>query len=399
MSAPVFDELVGQDAVIEQLGRAAAQERPTHAWLFTGPPGSGRSTAARAFAAALQCEHPSPQERGCGRCHACSTTLSGTHPDVTVLATEAVSYKIEDVRALVEAAQSRPAAGRWRVFLIEDADRMTERATNVLLKAIEEPPEKTIWMLCTPSPADVLPTIRSRCRAVTLRIPAVEDVAALLHRRDGLDEATALTTARVSQSHIGMARRLARDPEALARREEILSLPMGTAAVSDAMETATRLVDVAKAEAESSAQARDADELAALRRQLGIVDGEPVPPKQRHHVKRLEEEQTRRRRRSVHDSLDRAMIDLIGLFRDVLTVQTRAGVPLINEHRRAEIERYAASSAGDSNDVLARLDAISTARERLAANVPEQLAVEAMMLALLPARTRRPRDAHAGLRR
>ena len=145
MSAPaVFADLAGQDAVVEQLTRGAREERPTHAWLFTGPPGSGRSTAARAFAAALQCEAEDPQERGCGQCHACTTVMGGTHPDVTILATENVSYKIEDVRELVEAAQSRPATGRWRIFLMEDADRMTERATNVLLKAIEEPPEREI---------------------------------------------------------------------------------------------------------------------------------------------------------------------------------------------------------------------------------------------------------------
>mgnify|MGYP002715806208 FL=1 len=198
--------------------------------------------------------------------------LGGTHPDVTVLATEAVHYRIEDVRALVEAAQSTPATGRWRIFVIEDADRMTERATNVLLKAIEEPPERVVWMLCTPSPADVLPTIRSRCRAVTLRIPSVQDVADLLVRRDRLDAETALMTARISQSHVGMARRLAQDPEALARREEILSLPLRSSAVSDAMGMAAHLVKVAKDEAESSAEARNADELATLRRQLGIAE-------------------------------------------------------------------------------------------------------------------------------
>lgn len=384
----VFADLAGQDAVVAQLRRAAAEERPTHAWLVTGPPGSGRSTAARAFAAALQCEAADPRERGCGRCLACRTTLAGTHPDVTVLATEGVSYRIEDVRALVESGQSTPATGRWRIFLMEDADRMTERATNVLLKAIEEPPPRTLWMLCSPSPADVLPTIRSRCRLVTLRIPPVEDVAALLHRRDGLDPDTALLTARISQSHVGMARRLARDPEALRRREDILSLPLQATAVSDAMATAARLAEVSKTEADSSSTARDAEELAALRRSLGITEGEAVPPKLRSHVKRLEEDQGRRRKRSVRDALDRAMIDVIGLFRDVLRVQLGAEGELINEHRRAEIEAYARGAAGSSAEVVARLDAVALARERLAGNVPEQLALEAMMLALLPRRAR-----------
>ena len=389
--ADVFADLAGQDASVARLRRAAAEPGPAHAWLFTGPPGSGRSSAARAFAAALQCAEPDPARRGCGRCHACRTVLGGTHPDVTVLATEAVHYRIEDVRALVEAAQSTPATGRWRIFVIEDADRMTERATNVLLKAIEEPPPRTVWMLCAPSPADVLPTIRSRCRVETLRIPRVEDVAALLRRRDGLDPETAQLTARISQSHVGVARRLARDPEALARREDVLSLPLQTTAVSDAMGMAARLAEVSHAEAESSAAARDADELAALRRQLGLAEGEAVPPKLRQQVKRLEEDQARRRKRVTRDALDRSMLDLIGLFRDVLRVQLGAPGDLVNEHRRAEVERYAAGAAGSPAEVVARIDAIGTARKRLAQNVPEQLALEAMMLALLPTRLRTPR--------
>lgn len=389
--AGVFADLAGQEASVARLRRAAGEPGPAHAWLFTGPPGSGRSSAARAFAAALQCTEADLARRGCGRCHACRTVLGGTHPDVTVLATEAVHYRIEDVRALVEAAQSTPATGRWRIFVIEDADRMTERATNVLLKAIEEPPPRTVWMLCSPSPADVLPTIRSRCRVETLRIPAVEDVAALLRRRDGLDPETALLTARISQCHVGVARRLARDPEALARREDVLSLPLQTTAVSDAMGMAARLAEVSHAEAESSAAARDADELAALRRQLGIAEGEAVPPKLRQQVKRLEEDQARRRKRVTRDALDRSMLDLIGLFRDVLRVQLGAPGELVNEHRRAEVERYAAGAAGSPAEVVARIDAIGTARERLAQNVPEQLALEAMMLALLPARVRMPR--------
>ena len=238
---------------------------------------------------------------------------------------------------------------------------------------------------------DRLPTIRSRCRVETLRIPRVEDVAALLRRRDGLDPETAQLTARISQSHVGVARRLARDPEALARREDVLSLPLQTTAVSDAMGMAARLAEVSHAEAESSAAARDADELAALLRQLGLAEGEAVPPKLRQQVKRLEEDQARRRKRVTRDALDRSMLDLIALFRDVLRVQLGAPGDLVNEHRRAEVERYAAGAAGSPAEVVARIDAIGTARKRLAQNVPEQLALEAMMLALLPTRLRTPR--------
>lgn len=182
----VWKDLPGQERVIEQLQRAATGGAMTHAWLMTGPPGSGRTNAARAFAAALECEKPDPASKGCGECQACRTVLAGTHPDVSMVTTENVTYSIEDVRHLINTAHDRPATGRWRIIIVEDADRMTERTTNVLLKAIEEPPPHTVWILCAPSPADVLITVRSRCRNVTLRIPDNADVAELLVRRDGL---------------------------------------------------------------------------------------------------------------------------------------------------------------------------------------------------------------------
>ena len=240
----VWSDLQGQGAVVEQLRRAAAAERPTHAWLFTGPPGSGRSNAAKAFAAALLCDQQDPAERGCGTCHACRTVLAGSNADVTLVATENVTFTIEETRELVGKAQDKPSSGRWRVIIVEDADRMTERTTNVLLKAIEEPPPRTIWMLCAPSPADVLVTIRSRCRPVSLVIPPADDVAALLVRRDGADPELAGFAARVSQSHIGVARRLAADADARHRRDTIVRLPLRLRGVADAVTAAGELVDI-----------------------------------------------------------------------------------------------------------------------------------------------------------
>ncbi|WP_188037789.1 DNA polymerase III subunit delta', partial [Actinotalea sp. JY-7885] len=202
----VWTELVGQRHAVEVLREAATDPGAmTHAWLLTGPPGSGRSNAARAFAAALQCT-----EGGCGRCQACTTTLAGTHADVMVVATEKVTISIDEVRELIGVAQRAPSQGRWRVIVLEDADRMVERTSNVLLKAIEEPPPRTVWLLCAPSPQDVVVTIRSRCRGVALRVPPVDDVAALLVERDGADREVARMAARAAQSHIGLARRLAR---------------------------------------------------------------------------------------------------------------------------------------------------------------------------------------------
>ncbi|KWX11038.1 DNA polymerase III subunit delta', partial [Carbonactinospora thermoautotrophica] len=114
--------------------------------LFTGPPGSGRSTAARAFAAALQC--PSG---GCGACEACHTVLAGTHADVHLISTELLSIGVKDTRDLVRRAALSPAGNRWQIIVMEDADRLTESAGNVLLKAIEEPAPRTVWMLCSPA--------------------------------------------------------------------------------------------------------------------------------------------------------------------------------------------------------------------------------------------------------
>lgn len=382
----VYTELVGQDAVVEQLRRAAGSGTPAHAWLFTGPPGSGRSNAARAFAAALNCEKSEPAARGCGECRSCRLVAAESHPSVKLVSTENVTYKIDDVRQLITTAQEKPHGARWRVIVVEDADRMTERATNVLLKAIEEPPPHTVWVLCAPSPADVLVTIRSRCRLVSLRIPPTEAVAQLLTSRDGLNEQQAQFAARVSQNHIGVARRLARDPEARRRREQVVTLPLRLTSSSAAIKAAGALVEMTQADAASTAEARLAAEQASLRRSLGLEAEEKIPPKLRSQFKKLEEENTRRAKRAVADSLDRALIDLTAVFRDVLSLKLSTGAELINEHLREELGRYAESLSAEQT--LAGLDAINAARTRLTQNVPPLLAVEALMMQFLPGRSR-----------
>jgi DNA polymerase III subunit delta' len=374
----VWDDVVGQDRAVQVL-RAAVTEPSamTHAWLITGPPGSGRSNAARAFAAALQC----PQS-GCGRCQACTTTLAGTHADVTVVATEKVTFSIDEVRDLIGLAQRSPSQGRWRVVVLEDADRMTERTSNVLLKAIEEPPPRTVWLLCAPSPEDVVVTIRSRARRVALRIPPVEDVAALLVARDGADPAVADAAARAAQSHIGLARRLARDPEARQRRARTLALAASLRGVGDAVLTAAELVEVATAESTAATADRDAAEKAALLRSLGADGGGTLPPALRAQVRQLEEDQKRRATRAQRDVLDRALVDLLSLYRDVLVVQLGAEVGLVNVAEAEVVQGLAAGSTPEQT--VRRMDAIGEARTRLAGNVAPLLAMEAMAVALRP---------------
>lgn len=386
MANPVWQSLAGQHAVIEQLTSPQTVTRPTHAWLFTGPPGSGRSLAARAFAQTLQCEQPEPTDRGCGVCQACTTVGAGTHADVNIVTTEKVSYAIDDVRDLVAHAHDRPSTARWRIIIIEDADRMTERATNVLLKAIEEPPERTIWMLSAPSPADVLVTIRSRTRHVNLVIPAVEDVAQLLTERDGIDPELAQVCARASQSHVGVARWLARSPEARERRDMIVHLPLTIRSASAAMESASNLHKLVQDEAEASSADRNSAERSGLLRSLGLTEDEQMPAKLRVHFRRMEDNQTARNRRAIHDALDRAMIDLSGIYRDLLLLHVSPETPLINEHLRTKLGDYAAGITAEH--CLNALESISLARKRLAGNVPPLLALEAMLLAFIP-RTRR----------
>lgn len=374
----VWESLVGQDHVVATLSQAVREPRAmTHAWLFTGPPGSGRSVAARAFAAALQCE----EGTGCGACKGCRMTMAGTHPDVTTVSTDKVVIDIREVRELVATASRSASQGRWRIVLVEDADRMVERTSNVLLKSIEEPPEHTVWLLCAPSPDDVIVTIRSRCRQVALRIPPADAVAGLLVRRDGVDPATAAVAARAAQSHVGMARRLATDPEARERRRRLLAIPASIRGVGDAVLQAAVLVDGANAEAKAAGAEREERERAELLRSLGVADG-PVPPAYRGQLRQLEEQQKRRATRAQRDSLDRSMLDLLAYYRDVVSVQLGTGVELINADVGDRVHELAARSTAEQT--LRRMDAIAEARERISANVAPLLAVEAMLIALRP---------------
>jgi DNA polymerase-3 subunit delta' len=308
--------------------------------------------------------------------------LGETHSDVTFVRTEKVTITIDEARELVATAGNRPSSGRWRIIVVEDADRMAERTTNVLLKAIEEPTPRTVWMLCAPSPADVLVTIRSRCRSVALRLPPASDVAALLVRRDGVDPALAEQAARTAQSHVGIARRLARDPAARERRLETVRFPLGLRGVTAAVMMADKLVKIATAEANSSNEERDAAEKASLLATLGAPESGTLPPAMRSQVKQLEDDQKRRAKRSITDSLDRTLTDLLSFYRDVLVIQLGNAVELVNVELRGELEEFAAHTTPEAT--LARMDAINKARERITTtNVAPLLTIESMAASLI----------------
>jgi len=388
----VWDELTGQDEAIEVV-RAAAEGSAassagatgrgmTHSWLITGPPGSGRSNLAYAFATALL--SPGTPE---GDLATRRQVEARTHPDLAVLSTERVIISIDEVRSLVSSSQFSPSVGRYRVMIIEDADRMTERTSNVLLKALEEPPERTVWILCAPSEADLLPTIRSRVRTVRLRVPSVGDVAQLIQRRDGVDAETAERAARHAQSHIGMAHRLATHEEARRRREQTLQLALGIRSVSDAVLAAAKLLEIAGADAKAITEERDAEEREHALRSLGIEPGGTIPPALRGQLRQLEEDQKRRATRSLRDGIDRILVDLLSLYRDIMMLQLGTGSELVNRELRPELD--ALSTHTSPAATLAAMDAIATARERIDGNVAPALALEAMLTTILRGTTAR----------
>ncbi|HEU4677008.1 MAG TPA: DNA polymerase III subunit delta' [Motilibacteraceae bacterium] len=396
----VWDDVVGQEPVVAGLlraveasqqvlavargaqgaegaeGSAAGQQAMTHAWLFTGPPGSGRSVAARAFAAALQCP-----DGGCGSCTACRTTLAGTHADVRLVRTEQLSIRVDDVRALVADAARTPSQGRWQVVLMEDADRLTEQAANALLKAVEEPGARTVWLLCAPALEDVIPTIRSRCRHVLLRTPSPAAVAAVLERRDGIDSAMAHFAARASQGHIGRARRLALDEQARNRRHAALALPTRLGTLAECLAAAADLVAGADEEAAAATAELDEKESAALARALGAgTTGRGMATGAAGQLKELEKQQKLRATRLKRDALDRALVDLASFYRDVLAVQVGAGVELVNDELRPAVVKIASATAPEQT--LRRIEAVLECRERIEANSAPLLAVEALTVVL-----------------
>jgi len=368
----LWDELVGQDHAISLMKEAArpGSAAMTHAWLITGPPGSGRSTLAHAFAAELVGVGSGPVR--------CAQVVAGAHPDVSILATDRVTITIDEVRALVSFSYFSPSTANCRVVVIEDADRMTERTSNVLLKALEEPPPQTVWILCAPSPADVLPTIRSRMRSVTLQVPSVSQVAALIAAREGVDEYSALIAAREAQSHIGMATRLATDEDSRRRRDAYVAAVLGIGSVSQAMAAAATLLELAKTDADALVTKQDSDERDALLKSLGLQPGGAIPPALRSHVKALEEDQKRRSTRSLRDAVDRILVDVMSVLRDVLMLQVGAGVELVNQRHIPAIENRAANTT--SSLTLSALDAVNQARARMSNNSPPLLVLESLLI-------------------
>ncbi|MEU0069554.1 DNA polymerase III subunit delta' [Streptomyces sp. NPDC006332] len=396
----VWDDLVGQEKVSEQLAAAArdadalvtaaAADAPppeaskmTHAWLFTGPPGAGRNQAARAFAAALQCVSPDRAlggSPGCGFCDGCHTALVGTHADVSSVAAVGSQILADDMRDTVRKSFTSPANGRWQIILVEDAERLNEKSANAVLKAVEEPASRTVWLLCAPSIEDVLPTIRSRCRHLNLSTPSVDAVADMLVRREGVEPAAAMAAARATQGHVDRARRLATDPAARERRAAVLKLPLRIDDVGGCLKAAQELVDAAAEDAKQLAEERDGKETEELKAAMGAPQGGRMPRGTAGVMKELEDKQKRRRTRTQRDSLDLALTDLSSFYRDVLALQLGSRLAIANADAEDALERIARGSSPEST--LRRIEAIAACRDALDRNVPPLLAVEAMTMTL-----------------
>jgi DNA polymerase-3 subunit delta' len=384
----VFDSLIGQEHAVAEMNRAALDAQKivkglnsesvnamTHAWLITGPPGSGRSTISLAFAAALICP-----AGGCGTCTDCRNAMAGTHVDIEHIIPEGVIYSIDDTKSLIERASLAPSRAHWHIIIIEDVDRFKNDAASVLLKSLEEPPPGTVWLLCAPTSDDVFETIRSRCRQVTLMSPSFDSIAEQLSTRYSISKEIAEFSARAAQGHIGRARALATDELVRNRRSEILDMPGRVNSVVSCFEMAAKIVANANADTDSIVEPLDQQDEDNIRTAYGDgVEGfKGVERRIKSAVKSLEKRAKDRRRRVLSDQYDRVLLDLTGFYRDVLLIQSGSDLPLINEEFRAKIEKLA--SASTTVQTLKRIDAIKETRDHLLANVNPLAAFESMLV-------------------
>lgn len=383
----VWDAIVGQQPTVELLKRTVAAQAQGHdevaqSWLICGPPGSGRSNLARAFAAALISPDQGLSDQPT---RVTQQVLAGTHPDVTILATNKVTIGIDEVRELIMTSEQMPSTSRWRVIIIEDVDRMLERTTNVLLKEIEEPAERTIWLLCAPSAQDVLPTIRSRTRVLNLAVPSNTAVADFLSDQVGVDRPLAAKAARLAQGHIGIARLYATRDQVLADRDELVVGLLGLRRASDAVILAGRVVDAARDQATATVDDEVAGDEREFRQINGLSDKERIPRQLRgaYHALGGKDQVRRRVTRLTRDVLDRNLSTLASVYRDVGVLQNGAEekAGLVNLENRAAIAELSVRLSRQG--AIDRIQLIARARERLAGNGAPLLVFEALLCALL----------------
>ncbi len=254
-------------------------------------------------------------------------------------------------------------------------------AANALLKAIEEPNARTVWLLCAPTVEDVLPTIRSRTRLVVLATPTAREVTRFLVEQHGVGESVAAYAARASQGHIGRARALATDEKTRNRRREVVSLPGGLTSLGACMNAAANLVDIAKDETASLTERSNAREQTELEALYGDDRKSKTSRAYRAGLRELQHSQKQREKRRVMYVIDRGLMDIMSVYRDAIALQTGARGDLVNEEVRDQVVDLARRSSPEQN--IRRIDAIFAAREQMMEfNTTPLLALESMMVEL-----------------
>jgi DNA polymerase-3 subunit delta' len=256
---------------------------------------------------------------------------------------------------------------------------LTESAANALLKVIEEPGARTVWLLCAPTHTDVLPTIRSRCRHLTLRTPSADAVSKLLIERDGVEPTMAKFAASAAQGHIGRAKFLATNKEARENREKILNIPFTINDLAATFDAAETLVEFAKELAKMESEIQDEKEIAKLKESYGST-GSKLATGGNKALKELEKEQKSRTTRLVRDNLDRALLDLATVYRDVLLAQSNSADKMTNIDFQNKIIQKAEISPKEI--ILKSINSILKARNSLSKNSASNLTMEALLLDL-----------------
>lgn len=373
----MWARLAGQDHAVSLLRDSVAAGETSHAYVFVGPEGVGRTLAALALAASLNCP-----EGGCGACDICARILRRVHPDIHVIAPEGAQLLVDQVREVLHSAARSPLEGRVKTFIFEDAHRMNPAAANALLKMLEEPPGDVLFVLITASPEDLLPTVVSRSRRVDFSPLGPRAIASVLVEQHGADPERAAWAARTA-GDLSTALRFVKDPDAPARHAAHLEIPgrLVRGGVAEAVRCAAEIAEEASSAAASLGK-RHKEELKVLSENTGDARGTASIRK------RLEDRHKREQRRRETEAYDSALRDVAAFYRDVLAAA--AGAPdeaLINVEIADRVRR--AAGVADPAWLLQAVRRIDTVRLDLTRNVVPLLALESLFAELGTPRARR----------